>query len=185
MSSDLENVSNDELMQEVQRRIACSQVPDKRMLFIGPPGCGKGTQAPVIKKAQCVCHLATGDMLREAVENKTEMGIKIKSIMESGGLVSDDIVIGVIQEALKRPACAKGFILDGFPRTIDQAKALDTMLASTHKKLDAALEFDVPDSVRPPDYSDFWFSTAAVIVHIFCGSGLFFVRIAVFTRTHV
>lgn len=148
MSSSLENVTNEELMHEVQRRIECSKVPDTRVIFIGPPGCGKGTQAPIIKQKQCICHLATGDILRDAVEHKTAMGLKIRSIMDTGGLVSDDIVVGVIQEALKRPSCQKGFILDGFPRTLDQAKALDEMLASSHKKLDAAFEFDVPDEVR-------------------------------------
>lgn len=148
MSNTLENYSNAELMLEIQRRIECAQKPDKRILFIGPPGCGKGTQAPIIKQEQCICHLATGDILRDAVEAKSPLGLKVKGIMESGGLVSDNIVIGLIDDALKKPACAKGFILDGFPRTADQARSLDKMLAENNKKIDAVIQFDVPDSVR-------------------------------------
>ena len=147
MSSTLENVSDTELMIEVQRRIACEALPDRRMIFIGPPGCGKGTQAPIVKQAQCVCHISTGDMLREAVESKSELGRKIQSVMESGGFVSDDIVINLIQDTMKKPACRKGFILDGFPRTVAQAEALDSMLESGGKKIDSVLRFDVPDEM--------------------------------------
>ena len=143
----LENVSDEQLLAELNRRIACSYVPESRTLFIGPPGCGKGTQAPVIKEKQCVCHLATGDMLREAIANKTPIGLQVKDIMEKGGLVSDDIVIEVIKEAIKAPSCKKGFILDGFPRTVEQAKALDSMLAKDGHKIDAALNFQVPDEL--------------------------------------
>ena len=94
----------------------------------GPPGCGKGTQSPLIKKDHCLCHLATGDMLREAVQQGTEMGKRAKAAMESGALVSDDIVVGIIADAVKKTECRNGFILDGFPRTVAQAEMLDSML---------------------------------------------------------
>ncbi|RWW86983.1 hypothetical protein BHE74_00004213 [Ensete ventricosum] len=88
----------------------------------GPPGSGKGTQSPIIKDEYCLCHLATGDMLRAAVAAKTPLGIKAKEAMDKGELVSDDLVVGIIDEAMKKPSCQKGFILDGFPRTVVQAE---------------------------------------------------------------
>ncbi len=148
MSNILENLSDETLMSEVQRRVACSTLPERRIVFIGPPGCGKGTQAPIVKAAQCVCHISTGDMLREAVESKSELGKKIQSTLEAGSFVSDDIVINLIQENMKKPACRKGFILDGFPRTVAQATALDDMLSNSGKKIDSVIRFDVPDQVR-------------------------------------
>jgi hypothetical protein len=90
--------------------------------FAGPPGCGKGTQSPIIKEEHCLCHLATGDMLRAAVKAQTPLGKQAKEAMDAGKLVSDDLVIGIIEEAIKRPSCSKGFILDGFPRTVVQAE---------------------------------------------------------------
>ncbi|KIZ06860.1 adenylate kinase [Monoraphidium neglectum] len=113
----------------------------------GPPGCGKGTQSPVIKDEYCLCHLATGDMLRAAVAAGTPLGMEAKKAMESGALVSDEIVVGLINEAMDRPECSRGFILDGFPRTLPQAEKLDEMLEQRHKKIDAVLNFDVPDSL--------------------------------------
>lgn len=88
----------------------------------GPPGCGKGTQSPLIKEEYCVCHLATGDMLRAAVEAGTDMGRRAKAAMDAGQLVTDDIVVGIIRDNLTRPDCQKGFVLDGFPRTVKQAE---------------------------------------------------------------
>lgn len=145
--SGLENFTNAQLAAEIERRVACSDVPSTRSILIGPPGCGKGTQAPVLKEKRCVCHLATGDMLREAIANKTEVGMKAKEIMEQGGLVSDDIVVAIIKDAVKQPQCQKGFILDGFPRTVGQAEALDKMLESTGQSIDAVVSFDIPDEV--------------------------------------
>ena len=90
----------------------------RRTIFFGPPGAGKGTQAPRIKDEFCLCHLSTGDMLRDAVKAGSPMGLKAKSIMDAGKLVGDDVVVGIIADAIKAPECSKGFILDGFPRTV-------------------------------------------------------------------
>jgi len=120
----------------------------KNIILVGPPGSGKGTQAPIIKEKYSLCHLATGDLLRAAVAAGTEMGKKAKAVMESGGLVSDEIVIGIIRDGVKAPECAKGFILDGFPRTVVQAEKLDEMLVSESiGKIDSVVEFKVPDQV--------------------------------------
>lgn len=120
----------------------------KNIILVGPPGSGKGTQAPIIKDKYSLCHLATGDLLRAAVAAGTEMGKKAKAVMESGGLVSDDIVIGIIKDGVKSTECAKGFILDGFPRTVVQAEKLDEMLESEKLgQIASVIEFKVPDSI--------------------------------------
>lgn len=93
-----------------------------KMVLLGPPGSGKGTQSPRIKDEFCLCHLATGDMLRAAVAADTAIGRQAKQVMEAGGLVSDDIMVNLIKENIHSPACANGFILDGFPRTVGQAE---------------------------------------------------------------
>ncbi|CAI0446373.1 unnamed protein product [Linum tenue] len=118
----LEDVPSMDLMTELLRRMKCASKPDKRLILIGPPGSGKGTQSPIIKDEFCLCHLATGDMLRAAVAAKTPLGVKAKEAMDKGQLVSDDLVVGIIDEAIKKPSCQKGFILDGFPRTVVQAQ---------------------------------------------------------------
>lgn len=113
----------------------------------GPPGCGKGTQSPAIKNENCLCHLATGDMLRAAVAAQTPLGLEAKKAMEAGALVSDDIVVGLIEENIKNPECRVGFVLDGFPRTVTQAEKLDSMLSSKGNSIDAVLNFSVPDEL--------------------------------------
>ena len=114
-----------------------------RLLLLGPPGAGKGTQAAEIRRALQVPHVSTGDMLREAVAKGTEVGKRAKAVMESGKLVSDEIVIGIARDRLQQPDAAKGFILDGFPRTIAQAEALDGLLADLKMPLDACIAITV------------------------------------------
>ncbi|KAK8793660.1 hypothetical protein WA171_006866 [Blastocystis sp. BT1] len=141
----MQNIPTEDIVNELERRVDCSKRRGVRTILIGPPGCGKGTQAPEIKKEYCVCHLATGDMLRDAVARGTEYGLRAKEAMNAGALVSDDIVVNIIKDNIHSPACKKGFILDGFPRTIPQAEMLDEMLAKDGMKIDAVLAFDVPD----------------------------------------
>lgn len=110
-------------------------------------GAGKGTQAPIIKEEYCICHLSTGDMLRDAVKAKTEMGLKAKSVMEAGKLVSDDIVAGIVAEAVKGPDCKRGFILDGFPRTVNQAQILDKLLSQMNVSIDKVVNLKIDDDL--------------------------------------
>lgn len=98
------------------------------VIFLGPPGAGKGTQADRFAKAKGIPKISTGDILREAVANKTEIGLRAKAIMDRGELVSDEVIIGIVKERLDRPDVATGFILDGFPRTVAQAQALDGLM---------------------------------------------------------
>ena len=114
-----------------------------RLILLGPPGAGKGTQAAWIKTTYGIPQLSTGDMLREAVAKGTEVGREAKSVMEAGKLVSDDIINRIVAERIDQPDCAQGFILDGFPRTIPQAEALDRMLAERGLELDAVVEIRV------------------------------------------
>ena len=116
-----------------------------KMIFIGPPGAGKGTQAERIVQKYSVAHLSTGDMLRAARDAKTEIGLEADKYMSTGQLVPDSVVIGIIAERLKAADCQKGFLLDGFPRTIAQAEALDQMLAENKMPLDVVLELKVPE----------------------------------------
>lgn len=112
-----------------------------RLILLGPPGAGKGTQATFICKKFGIPQISTGDMLRAAVKAGTELGLAAKKVMDSGGLVSDDIIIGLVKERITQPDCANGFLFDGFPRTIPQADAM----RAAGVRLDLVLEIDVPD----------------------------------------
>ncbi|KAL8478565.1 hypothetical protein ACS0TY_030451 [Phlomoides rotata] len=155
-AANLEDVQSVDLMTELLRRMKCESKPDKRLILVGPPGSGKGTQSPILKDEYCLCHLATGDMLRAAVAAKTALGIKAKETMEKGELVSDDLVVGIIDDALKKPSCHKGFILDGFPRTVAQAQKLDEMLAKRGVKVDKVLNFAVDDAILEERITGRW-----------------------------
>jgi adenylate kinase len=117
-----------------------------KLILLGPPGAGKGTQSQRITERFSIPQLSTGDMLRAAVAQGTPIGRKAKPLMDAGKLVPDKIVVGVVEERIEQPDCAKGFILDGFPRTLDQAKALDRMLRKKRTALNAVIEIRVDEA---------------------------------------
>jgi adenylate kinase len=118
-----------------------------RVVFLGPPGAGKGTQAERLCRDTHWAHVSTGDLLRDAVARKTPLGRKAAEFMNKGSLVPDDLVVSLVAERLKKDDARSGFVLDGFPRTVPQAEALDRMLAAQGTRLDAVVNVDTPDSV--------------------------------------
>ncbi len=118
-----------------------------KLLIMGRPGAGKGTQAVNIKEYYNIPHISTGDMFRAAIKNQTKLGLLAKSYMDQGALVPDEVTIGIVQERLLEDDCKKGFLLDGFPRTIAQAEALDVFLKDNGIVLDAVLDVNVPAEI--------------------------------------
>ena len=123
-------------------------VPGARLIILGRQGAGKGTQCVRLSRHFVVPHISTGDMLRAAVREKTELGLMAKEVMDAGGLVSDDIMIGIVRDRLSASdASSRGYILDGFPRTLDQAVALDEITNELEKPIDAVLDLNVPREI--------------------------------------
>lgn len=117
------------------------------LVLMGPPGAGKGTQAKMVAKRLGVCHISTGDIFRLAVSRRSALGLKAEEYMSKGELVPDDVVVDMVRERLSMPDCADGLVLDGFPRTVSQAEALDVILKELGMKIDAVISIDVPEDV--------------------------------------
>lgn len=117
-----------------------------KLVLLGPPGAGKGTQAKLISTNYSIPHISTGDIFRKNIKEKTSLGIEAKHYLDQGLLVPDEVTIEIVKDRLKLDDCKKGFLLDGFPRTVKQAEALDAFLAEDNNKIDFALLIDVPDS---------------------------------------
>ena len=144
---DLRTVTDKDLFNEFMRRMKCSTKPKQNVIFLGPPGGGKGTQAPRLNEEYCWCTLSTGDMLRENVSKGTDLGKKAKDVMDRGDLVSDELIVDMIKDKMNAPECSRGFVLDGFPRTMTQATKLDEILAKEKKSIDKVYQFDIRDDL--------------------------------------
>eukprot|EP01090_Pellita_catalonica_P013464 TRINITY_DN31_c0_g1_i1.p1 TRINITY_DN31_c0_g1~~TRINITY_DN31_c0_g1_i1.p1 ORF type:complete len:236 (-),score=36.50 TRINITY_DN31_c0_g1_i1:17-685(-) len=141
-----------------------------RLIFIGPPGSGKGTQAMRFKDKHGLCHLSTGDMLRAAIKAGSPLGKKVENVIKSGQLVSDDIIVDLIQNNITAEPCKRGFILDGFPRTINQAERLDKLLEKENSRLQSVIEFSIDDEVVVGRITGRWFhpGSGRTYHNIFC-----------------
>lgn len=124
-------------------------MPDKDLfvVFTGAPGCGKGTQARILCEKAGICHLSTGEMLRAEIKRETPLGKELKEALDDGGFASDELIIRMVEERIGKEDCRHGFLLDGFPRTLNQAEILEEMLAEKRQKLDAVIEIQVPDEI--------------------------------------
>lgn len=114
------------------------------LILMGLPGAGKGTQAGTISQKYNIPHISTGDMFRAAIKQKTDLGVKAKEYLDTGGLVPDDVTVGIVRERLSEPDCQDGFLLDGFPRTTGQAEALEEILANLNRSIDYVINIEVP-----------------------------------------
>lgn len=121
-----------------------------RIILLGPPGAGKGTQAETLIAKLNIPHISTGDMFRKAIKDGTALGVQAKSFMDLGQLVPDEVTIGIVGERLAQPDCKEGFLLDGFPRTVPQAQALDKILSDLQAPLDAVISIEVPNASLIP-----------------------------------
>ena len=119
----------------------------RHIVFTGVPGCGKGTQARILKEKLSIPHLSTGEMLRQEAAKATPLGLEIKALLDKGEFATDDMIIDMVSQRISEPDCEHGFILDGFPRTLPQAKALDKLLTKYGISLDAVIEIQVPDEI--------------------------------------
>lgn len=128
----------------------------KYIVLLGPPGAGKGTQAVVAARKLKLAHISSGNLFRENVDNRTELGLKAQRFIDSGQLVPDDLTIAMVKERIARPDCADGAILDGFPRTVDQAAALDDLLKQNQEKIEKVIFIDVPEQVLVERLSGRW-----------------------------
>lgn len=126
------------------------------IVLLGAPGAGKGTQAAVLSKTFGIVHVASGDLFRRALEEKTELGLKARSFMEKGELVPDEVTISMVLERIRKPDCSKGVLFDGFPRTLSQAQALDSRLAGERKAVDRAVYIEVPEDELVKRLSGRW-----------------------------
>lgn len=140
---DLKKASLKDLQIEINRREQCEKMPKKNLILLGPPGSGKGTQSIKLLNDFCYCQLSTGDLLRDAVKNKTAGGIKAKEAMDKGQLVTNDIIFEIIETEMKSPSCERGIIFDGFPRTAEQAESLGNFLRNVGRNLDLVFELKV------------------------------------------
>ena len=128
----------------------------KYLVLLGPPGAGKGTQAAVVARKLKLVHISSGNLFRENIDNRTELGLKAQRFIDSGQLVPDDLTIAMVKERIARPDCAGGVILDGFPRTVDQASALDDLLKQNQEKIEKVVFINVPEQVLVERLSGRW-----------------------------
>jgi Adenylate kinase and related kinases len=153
MSIDLSTLPDKVIYNEFLRRFNCAQNPERRIILFGPPASGKGTQGEKLTHQLCACHISTGDLLRHEIQQKTEIGNKVDEIMKKGELVPDDLVIDLLQKKLNSEECKRAAIFDGYPRTLNQAKKLDEMLAKEGKKIDKVFNFDIDEATVVERYA--------------------------------
>ena len=142
---DLGKANINDLRKELKRREDCEKMPKKNLILLGAPGSGKGTQSGRLIHDFCYCQLSTGDLLRDAVKNKTAGGVKAKEAMDKGQLVSNEIIYEILEPEIKSPLCERGIIFDGFPRTAEQAESLNVFLSRVGRNLDHVFELRVKE----------------------------------------